>query len=65
MARGSVVLAKSVNPDRIEANRLLVGLDEKDLEAIQSYSDELKAKGESKRYMAPPFGVDLGFPDKW
>jgi glycerol 2-dehydrogenase (NADP+) len=42
-----------------------VELGEKDLEAIQSYSDELKARGEAKRYVAPPFGVDMGFPDKW
>ena len=65
MARGSVVLAKSINPDRITANRELVELDADDLALLQKYSDDLKASGKQKRYVAPPFGVDMGFPDQW
>ncbi|KAH8691157.1 putative glycerol dehydrogenase [Talaromyces proteolyticus] len=65
LARGSVVLAKSVNPDRITANRTLIELDADDVALIKEFSDDLKARGQVKRYVAPPFGVDLGFPDKW
>ncbi|KAL1986825.1 hypothetical protein VTN96DRAFT_5478 [Rasamsonia emersonii] len=64
IARGSSVLAKSVNPARIEANRNLVKLDEADMATIAKYSDELLAKKAFKRYVDPPFGVDFGFPDK-
>ncbi|KUL87178.1 hypothetical protein ZTR_05620 [Talaromyces verruculosus] len=65
LARGSVVLAKSINPDRITANRELVELDADDVALLQKYADDLKASGQQKRYVAPPFGVDMGFPDKW
>ena len=65
VARGSVVLAKSINPDRITANRELVELDTDDVALLQKYADDLKASGQHKRYVAPPFGVDMGFPDKW
>lgn len=65
MARNSVVLAKSINPDRITANRNLVELDADDVALIKSFSDDLKAKGQTKRYVTPPFGIDMGFPDKW
>ncbi|PCH03341.1 Aldo/keto reductase [Penicillium occitanis (nom. inval.)] len=65
LARGSVVLAKSINPDRITANRELVELDTDDVALLQKYADDLKASGQQKRYVAPPFGVDMGFPDKW
>jgi glycerol 2-dehydrogenase (NADP+) len=65
-ARGSAVLAKSINPDRITANRNnLVELDAEDVALIKSFSDDLKAKGQTKRYVAPPFGIDMGFPDQW
>jgi diketogulonate reductase-like aldo/keto reductase len=64
VARDSIVLAKSVNPDRITANRTLVELDESDLATIRKYSDDLTAKKELRRYVYPPFGVDFGFPDK-
>jgi glycerol 2-dehydrogenase (NADP+) len=65
VARGSVVLAKSINPDRITANRNLVELDAEDVAQLQKYADELQTAGKTTRYVTPPFNVDLGFPDKW
>ncbi|PYI21996.1 aldo/keto reductase family protein [Aspergillus japonicus CBS 114.51] len=64
IARGSSVLAKSVTPSRIEANRQLVELDESDLATIAKYTDELARTKSFKRYVFPPFGLDFGFPDK-
>jgi hypothetical protein len=64
VTQGRSVLAKSVTPERIVANRTLVQLDESDLKLIEAYSDELKKSGNLKRYVYPPFGVDFGFPDK-
>jgi glycerol 2-dehydrogenase (NADP+) len=65
VARESVVLAKSVTPERITANREnLVDLDASDVAAIKKYSAELTAKKQLQRYVYPPFGVDFGFPDK-
>lgn len=64
VARGSSVLAKSVTPSRIEANRNLIQLDESDMDLITKYSDELASKKAFQRYVYPPFGVDFGFPDK-
>ncbi|KAJ6012142.1 hypothetical protein N7499_012889 [Penicillium canescens] len=65
IARGSSVLAKSVTPARIEANRAdLIKLDAEDLATIQKYSDQLKAENKFQRFVFPPFGVNFGFPDK-
>lgn len=64
VARGSSVLAKSVTPERIEANRNLIELDDADMATIAKYTDDLAAKGEFHRFVYPPFGVDFGFPDK-
>ncbi|KAF7558521.1 hypothetical protein G7046_g5636 [Stylonectria norvegica] len=64
VARGTTVLAKSVTPERISANKKIVELDEEDLKLLNDYSDDLTKKGELKRYVYPPFGVDFGFPDK-
>lgn len=64
VSRGSTVLAKSVSPSRIEANKEIVSLDDEDLKLLNDYSDELTKKGELKRYVYPPFGIDFGFPDK-
>lgn len=58
------MLAKSVTPERISANKQIVKLDDEDMKALNAYSDGLKQKGELKRYVFPPFGVDFGFPDK-
>lgn len=62
--RGSTVLAKSVTPARIKANLEIVALDDEDMKLLNDYSDDLTKKGELKRYVYPPFGIDFGFPDK-
>lgn len=64
VARGRSVLAKSVTPERIKANRDLVQLDDSDLKIIDDYSNELTRSGKLTRYVYPPFGIDFGFPDK-
>lgn len=64
VARGSTVLAKSVTPERIEQNTKLVDLDAEDMKALNDLSAELTKKGELKRYVYPPWGVNFGFPDK-
>lgn len=64
VAGGRSVLAKSVNPDRIKANKEIITLDDEDLSQIRSYSEELERDGKLVRYVYPPFGVDFGFPDK-
>ncbi|WZH48678.1 Alcohol dehydrogenase [Fusarium acuminatum] len=64
VARGSTVLAKSVTPERITANKTIIDLDDEDVKALNDYSAELQNKGELKRYVYPPFGIDFGFPDK-
>ncbi|KAJ5329080.1 hypothetical protein N7541_000790 [Penicillium brevicompactum] len=65
IARGSSVLAKSVTPARIEANRAdLIKLDDEDLAVLRKYSDGLKAEGKLQRFVFPPFGYTFGFPDK-
>ncbi|CAI7613888.1 hypothetical protein PCG10_004572 [Penicillium crustosum] len=65
IARGSSVLAKSVTPARIEANRAdLIHLDAEDLASLRKYSDGLQAEGKLQRFVYPPFGVNFGFPDK-
>lgn len=64
VARGSSVLAKSVTPARIEANRNLIKLDDADMASITKYSNELAANKGFQRFVFPPFGIDFGFPDK-
>lgn len=64
VARGSSVLAKSVNPERIKANMEIIKLDESDMKTLADYSKELEASGKLTRYVYPAFGVDFGFPDK-
>jgi glycerol 2-dehydrogenase (NADP+) len=60
VARGNVVIPKSVTPARIETNLKVVDLDKEDMDALNAIHKE---KG-VKRYVYPPFGVDLGFEDK-
>ena len=64
MARGSSVLAKSVTPSRIDANKNLIKLDDSDMDTIAKFTAELAANKEFVRYVYPPFGIDFGFPDK-
>ena len=62
--RGSTVLPKSTNPDRIQANAKLIELDAEDQKLLNDYADGLVKEGKVQRYVYPPFGVDFGFPDK-
>ncbi|PQE31561.1 putative aldehyde reductase protein [Rutstroemia sp. NJR-2017a WRK4] len=64
VARGSAVLAKSTNPERIKANLNVAKLDEEDMKVLNEYSQDLQKNGKLIRYVYPAFGVDLGFPDK-
>jgi glycerol 2-dehydrogenase (NADP+) len=59
VACGRSVLAKSVNPSRIEQNSKITALDQEDLKALAAVS----ANG-VKRYVYPEFGVNFRFPDK-
>ncbi|EGO04066.1 hypothetical protein SERLA73DRAFT_175801 [Serpula lacrymans var. lacrymans S7.3] len=65
LAKGMVVLPKSVTPSRIESNlKGALGasqvLTQEDIEKL----DSVAASGKQKRFLLPPFGVDLGF-DNW
>lgn len=60
VARNSSVLAKSVTPSRIDENRKLIGLDDSDMEKLNS----IPKKHGLTRFVYPPFGVNAGFPDK-
>lgn len=60
VARNSSVLAKSVTPSRIDENRTLITLDREDLEKLEKIHE---TKGFT-RFVYPPFGVNVGFPDR-
>ncbi|KAL1896344.1 H/ACA snoRNP pseudouridylase subunit [Sporothrix stenoceras] len=64
LARGSTVLAKSVNNARIESNKTIVDLDDEDKAKIDAYSAQLTKEGKLQRFVYPPFGIAFGFPDK-
>lgn len=64
VARGSTVLPKSANPERISANAKVADLDKDDVKALDDYSNQLTEDGKLHRYVYPPFGIDFGFPDK-
>ncbi len=58
------MLAKSVTPERIEANKKIIKLDGEDIKLLDDYSNALTKEGKLQRFVYPPFGVDFGFPDK-
>jgi hypothetical protein len=64
VSQGRSVLAKSVTEARIKANLEIIELDASDLKIISDYSKDLEKSGKQIRYVYPPFGVNLGFPDK-
>ena len=64
VSRGSTVLAKSVTPARIDANRTIVDLDAEDVKTLDDYSAQLTKEGKLQRFVYPPFGINFGFPDK-
>lgn len=53
-----------MTPCRIKANLDIVPLDSKDMAKLEAYSDELTRTGKLERFVYPPFGINLGFPDK-
>ena len=48
-----------MTPSRIDENRKLIKLDDEDLKTLEAVS-----KDGIKRFVYPPFGVNLGFSDK-
>lgn len=64
VARGSTVIAKSVTPERIDANKQIVELSAEDMKELDDYAVGLEERKEWKRYVYPAFNVDFGFPDK-
>ncbi|KAI1343222.1 NADP-dependent oxidoreductase domain-containing protein [Xylariaceae sp. FL0016] len=62
VARGVTVLAKSVDPGRIEANFKIIDLDAEDMEMLKVVPATVEEN--SRRIVNPPFGINLGFPDK-
>lgn len=56
-------LSRSRNFSRIEENHELIDLYENECAVIEAYSNDLAKKGELRRYVYPPFGIELGFPD--
>ncbi len=59
VAKGVVVLPKSVSEKRISSNKDVVSLSEDDLAVL----DGLAANGKAKRLNTPKWGFDLGFDD--
>lgn len=54
------MLPKSVTPARIEKNLVVVDLEPAEIMAL----DQIHKDKGVHRFVYPPFGVDLGFPDK-
>ncbi|KKK26001.1 hypothetical protein P175DRAFT_0517790 [Aspergillus ochraceoroseus IBT 24754] len=61
VARGTTPLAKSVTKSRIEENLKIIDLNSEDVKALDNY---VANSGDQKRYVYPPYGVKLGFPDQ-
>lgn len=59
VAKGHVVLPKSVTPERIEANLKAAALDAADVEKL----DSLAASGKQQRFIKPAWPIVLGFED--
>ncbi|KAG9087623.1 hypothetical protein FS749_002793, partial [Ceratobasidium sp. UAMH 11750] len=59
VAKGHIVLPKSVTPERIESNLKAAPLDASDLEKL----DSLAASGKQQRFIKPAWPIVLGFED--
>ncbi|CAN6609096.1 glycerol 2-dehydrogenase (NADP(+)) [Trichomonascus vanleenenianus] len=59
LSNGRVVLPKTTTPARIVANSKVVDLSKEDSEKL----NQVHVTEGKKRYAAPAWGVDLGFPD--
>ena len=60
IARGTVVLPKSVTPSRIEENLKTIDLNASQLSELEA----IHKKNGITRFVYPPFGINFGFPDK-
>ncbi|QPG77247.1 hypothetical protein FOA43_004654 [Brettanomyces nanus] len=54
VARGTVVLPKSINPVRVSSNRKIIPLSEADMDAINGIQ-----KTTSRRFVCPDWGIDI------
>ena len=57
--KGTVVIPKSVNQQRISANRKAIAISREDIRKL----DGLSADGKTQRINTPLWGWDLGFDD--
>jgi hypothetical protein len=60
VARGAIVLPKSVTPHRIKENFSVVELSKEDISALEEFAEK---NGGPRRLIDPPWGRDLGFAD--
>lgn len=60
MARGVVVLPKSVTPSRIKGNFEIIDLSEDEVSALSTFAEK---HGGPRRFINPAWGKDLGFGD--
>ena len=65
VAKNIVILPKSVTPSRIASNynNAIVAASKLEPAEIEKL-DGLAASGKQKRFITPPWGIDLGF-DNW
>ncbi|KEY65449.1 hypothetical protein S7711_08581 [Stachybotrys chartarum IBT 7711] len=61
---GRIVVPKSVNPDRIAANKEVVDLDADDLKVLDDFVADINKRGAWQRFVYPAFNMPFGFPDK-
>jgi glycerol 2-dehydrogenase (NADP+) len=59
VARGVVVIPKSVTPARIKENFTTIALSEDEIAVLSGFAE----KNGTKRFINPPWGMDLGFSD--
>lgn len=57
-------MPKSVNPDRIAANKEVVELDADDLKVLDDFVADINKRGAWQRFVYPAFNMPFGFPDK-
>jgi hypothetical protein len=60
VARGIIVLPKSVTPSRIKENFDIIPLSNEEIEALSTYAS---THGGPKRLIDPPWGCSLGSTD--
>ena len=60
VARGVVVLPKSVTPSRIKENFDIIELSKDEVSTLSTFAEK---SGGKRRLVNPPWGRDLGFGD--